>query len=690
MIEEKLLDEFAASLRAEAAEKAAEFPPDAPLASDSALAEAMLEYLEEAGAVTGHDLCPYEDQSGRRPCRIIGYSLADDSTRLDLFTAHAVQPSESNTLSGSELGKLSGWSARFFEYAAKGDTSRFQSNPAAAAAAALIRAELHRIEDVRIFVLTDGKVKDREVEDMIILGRTVETEVWDLERLYRANGEEVSRDRIEVDFKKLMGRPIACLEMRPPPAEYQTFMLILPGEVLFQLYSEFGPRLFEFNVRSFLQATGNVNKGIRKTIEEQPGRFLAYNNGITATADEIEVGTWNGETVIHHLKGLQIVNGAQTTASIHRARVWDKLPIDKVAVSMKLTLVPPTKLQEFVPLIAKFANTQNPIQIADLSASDAFHQKFEALSETTWCPGEETRWFYERARGSYQVARSRNGSTPGKRRDFDLTYPKSQHFGKVDLAKYLMTWWAEPYTVSKGAQKNYAAFMFGLRDRMGEGWEPDRQFFQETIGKALLFKAAQSVVRKAKLQSYGANVVTYMVAKLATDFGSRIDFGRIWETQEISAEMLALFTTWAPLVHSAIVESAGKRNVTEWCKKDGCWEIVRTLELPVADEAPIEFAGAVAETTDNDGPPATSAVAEDPVQICMSYDGVMWGRVIAWAAGHNVEEMDRKVALTLGGYAIDGWRKEPSLKQAIRGVRVLSAARRAGAIGPAVPLNSQA
>src|SRR5262249_357533 len=157
---------------------------------------------------------------------------------------------------------------------------------------------------------------------------------------------------------------------------------------------------------------------------------------------------------IKRLVGLQIVNGAQTTATIHRARKVDKLDISKVAVSMKLTLVEPTKLNEFVPLIARFANTQNPIQIADLSASDRFHHQFEDLSETIWCPGEETRWFYERARGSYQVARSRHGTTLAKRRLFDETYPKTQHFGKTDLAKYLMSWWGLPNVVSKGAQKN--------------------------------------------------------------------------------------------------------------------------------------------------------------------------------------------------------------------------------------------
>ncbi len=675
-IEEQVLTEFADSLRADAAERLDETGVGTTMALDTAIAEVMLGYLEEAGSVPAHDLCPHEDQGVRRPCRILGYSLPDDSTRLELFTGRASQSGSTETLARGEVGRLTGWAARFFDYAVKGDLARFEGDAAAESAAVRIQAELARIEDVRIHVLTDARVRDRAVEDMELHGKRLETEVWDLERLYRVTGEEVSRNRIVLDFPTLIGRPIACLEMRPAPAEYQTFLLVLPGQLVHDLYEKFGAQLFEFNVRSFLQAKGTVNKGIRKTIEEQPGRFLAYNNGLTATADEIEVGTWNGETVIHRLKGLQIVNGAQTTASIHRAKKLDKLSVAEVAVSMKLTLVPKEKLQEFVPLIARFANTQNPIQIADLSASDEFHQKFEALSRTVWCPGEETRWFYERARGSYQVARNRFGSTPSKKREFDSIHPKSQHFGKAELAKYLMTWWGEPHIVSKGAQKNYSSFMYGLGDRFGAGWQPDRTFFQDTISKALLFKAAQVAVRKAKLQSYGANVLTYMVAKLAADHGDMVELGDVWDDQAISTEMTGLFADWAPRIHEVIVESAGKRNVTEWCKKEACWEAVKTSGLSVPQPRPPELGLPGLKVVSSS---SQAAPADSPVSACTSLDAAAWARVMAWAAtSPSVAEYDRKVAHTLSGYAMDGWQKAPSTKQAARGARVIAAAQKSG------------
>ena len=75
----------------------------------------------------------------------------------------------------------------------------------------------------------------------------------------------------------------------------------------------------ELNVRSFLQVSGKVNKGIRTTLIEEPNMFFAYNNGIAATR-KIKFVVEDGVKYIKEIVGFQIVNGGQTTASIHRAK----------------------------------------------------------------------------------------------------------------------------------------------------------------------------------------------------------------------------------------------------------------------------------------------------------------------------------------------------------------------------------
>jgi hypothetical protein len=679
VLEEQLLAELAGRIQAETEDRLTQLDPEAPLARDTALADIMLGYLEEAGLTTEHELCPYEDQSGRNRCRIVGYALPEESTRLELFTALYVDDSLHRRVGRQELGRLCGHAARFFACAASLDFDRFRDNPEALAAIHLISEQLDRIEEVRVHVLTNGIARDRTIEQLHIENRLVQFSVCDIERLQRLASEDVSRDRIEIDFQSLLGRPIACLEMKPAPNEYQTYLLILPGDLIYSLYEEFGPRLFEFNVRSFLQTKGQVNKGLRATLRDEPERFLAYNNGLTATADMIEVGLHHGETVIRKIKGLQIVNGAQTTASIHRAKKVDRFDISRVAVATKLTHVEAPKLSEFVPLIARYANTQNPVQLADLSANNEFHIRLEQLSEKTWCPGEETRWFYERARGAYQVAAARHGTTPAKKREFEFETPKSQRFSKTDLAKYHMSWWRLPHVVSKGAQKNFSAFMVTLRERYPADWQPDADFYRDTVALAILFTAMQSTVRKAKLGSYGAQVVTYMLAKLSADYGDRLDLAAIWENQSLSPELLVMIQSWVPLTHQAIIEGAGRRNVTEYCKKEECWSHIGTLSLPTPVPLPPELAGPQKPSAGIT--PAACTSDTSAIAKCIALDAAAWGKVIAWAsASGNVASFDLKVAHTVSGYALERWQKKPSDKQAQYGARVIEAARRAGVI----------
>lgn len=687
MLEQQLTEEFAKRLNAEITEKLADFDAGAPYAPQLALAEVMLGYMEEAGLVTEHELCPYEDSTGRNRCRISGYALPEDSTRLEIFTAEFVPEDNGTHLGTDALSRLAGRAARFFGYVAERDLTRFAENESVANAARYLADQMKRIEEVRVHILTNALVKDRLINTIEVAGRNVEFSVVDLERLYRASRETITRDRIEVDFTKLLGRPIACLEMKPRPSEYETYLLILPGELIFQLYEEFGSRLFEFNVRSFLQAKGKVNKGLRDTLRSEPERFLAYNNGVTATADEIEAGLYMGEMAIKHVRGLQIVNGAQTTASIHRAKKADKIDISKVALSMKLTLVEPAKLTEFVPLIARYSNTQNVIQVSDLSANNEFHIKIEQLSEQIWCPGEEQRWFYERARGAYQVAAARYGSTPARRKEFERECPKSNRFSKTDLAKFLMSWWLRPQTVSRGAQKNFAIFMAELPERFAENWLPDETFYRQVVSLAVLFRAAQSAIRRAKLQSYGANVLTFMIAKLASDHSSQLDLESVWETQEVSPELICVFEEWAPRIHAAIITGAGRSNVTEWCKKEESWSYIKVLDLPLSDPMPPEILGEGAGI-DEQAPLRETASRlpqstddDNLIGLCCALDGKTWTRIIAWGAENGrVTTFDQRVAHTIAGYALQGWQKRPSIKQARIGARVLRAAAGAGIV----------
>jgi hypothetical protein len=291
-----------------------------------------------------------------------------------------------------------------------------------------IREVRGRLRRVRIFVLTDAVSAARRLPRRQVADLPAEIEVWDLPRLIRSMSVEGGGETIDIDFENSDHgcQPYIRLDSGD---EHSILLMAVPGAVLSELYEEHGGALLEFNVRSFLSVRGKVNKGIRETIAQQPDRFLAYNNGIVVTAESVYERFLPGlGKTVARLNNVQIVNGGQTTATIHDADRRLGADVSRVAVAAKVVIVGSTVRDDMVKQISRFANTQNPMQQADLSANEPFHVAVERLSRSTWCPGGERRWFYERARGQYDVELARQGSTPSRRAKFLKETPKRAAF----------------------------------------------------------------------------------------------------------------------------------------------------------------------------------------------------------------------------------------------------------------------
>src|SRR5699024_5415747 len=121
--------------------------------------------------------------------------------------------------------------------------------------------------------------------------------------------------------------------------DYESYLAVIPGRMLADLYGEYGPKLLEQNVRFFLQNRGAVNRGIRDTIISEPDMFFAYNNGISATASDVVLEENDQGLAIIQVTDLQIVNGGQTTASLFHASRAGKADLSNVFVQMKLSVI---------------------------------------------------------------------------------------------------------------------------------------------------------------------------------------------------------------------------------------------------------------------------------------------------------------------------------------------------------------
>ncbi len=656
---------------------------DAPF-SQEVFTQLILERLEEAGHFDETFPLYQEGRIRNAVYRIDGYAFDEERTRLDLFTTIYSGDLPTVKIPSADVSKALDRALRFASACVDGLASQLEpANTDASDLARLIEAKSDELNAIRIVLLTNGITGTIEPPSDW-RGKPVEFEAYDIVRLFRVLGEGETRADISVDLEALTGRCIPCLHVPAQNDEYDAYLTVLPGDVLSQVYERYGVRLLELNVRAFLGLQGrrSVNAELRRTITEQPSMFLAYNNGIVATVDELDVvSSASGGMEIRSLKGLQIVNGGQTTASLHRARRKDNLSLDHVAVPVKIIKVGGADLSEMVSSISRAANRQNTVQLADFSANDPFHQQIEVLANTTWLEDGKGRWFYERARGSYLAAEQKADYRKADQKTFRLQTPKQRRLSKLDAARYLSAWSELPDKVCLGGQKNFQIFMQRLKDEPPP--PPNQVWFKRLIAIAILYRAAAKKIRSMKFPAYGAQITAYVVAGISHKTGGRLDFDRLWAKQSISPELELLIATWAPQLDVLLRKSARQLNPSEWFKKADCWKEIQT-ELPsLSDPLPPElsYAKTDADLTMVPSTGTHSAADYERIARCMQISSAIWMEVAE--RGQKTGTIHWRVAgicRTMAGYAAGGWDRKPSAKQARPALDAALAVEKAGLV----------
>lgn len=548
--------------------------------TEEVFTEWCAELLEENGFIEGFQPSRWEfaPPANSTQMKVDGFHLADASGENEQSAALFVTcwiPEATETLHvpKKRIESLVSVGLAFLQKAIQADPplhARLEpSDPHSEFARRLweTRSDLHL---VTLHVLINGTVGGGQLDGRWLGDIPVKIEIWDARRLVRIHeGRVEEQDEIVVDFAE--GLP--CVRCPATDGRYEAYLAVMPGVKLAEIYASHGPRILQENVRAFLQLSVSVNKGIRKTLQEEPAAFFAYNNGLSATASAVET-TGSQETLsIRRIRGLQIVNGAQTTGSIHRAWRAGETSLDGVHVPLKLTRVNDDVRGEVVARISRYANSQTAVRLDDLSANHPFHVRLEELSRRIWAPGQGTRWYYERTRGQYNDELARQ-TEKGR---FKRENPSGKRFTKTDVAKYVHSWETKPHLVSLGAQKNFIRFS---TEWLKDDWLPDDGWYRDLVAKAILFEGVSAAVRRMKLPGYGAQVTAYASAIFTARFGGRTNLKRIWETQDLAPATAAWLQEWSRPVYDAIVSTAQGKNVTEWCKKPGCWEALAAISLP--------------------------------------------------------------------------------------------------------------
>lgn len=541
----------------------------------------VMDHMSEIGMTFEPVECHFEGKVGNANLRLSGYALSEESDQLDLFVSLYANVDLPTPVPDSETKTAVEQCLRFLSLCAEGKLApKLDPSSDVRSLAETLQAIYDDLEQIRVYVITDRVAKSKSFKTRDIGGKAVRLEVMDIERLHRHWSEGKPRDELVVDFNEVSGAPLPCVFVPGENDDYDYALTAIPAEALRLLYEKFGARLLEANVRSFLSVKGKgVNAGIQNTLRSAPERFMAYNNGIVIVADEMRLGKpSDGSVGIAWLKGLQIVNGGQTTASIYFAKKkYPDTDLSRVRVPAKIIVMraqDSAKEEALVSDISRFANSQNAVRQSDLSANKPFHVEIEKLSRSVYCPDGVGQWFYERAAGSYNTLLAREGTTPAKLKALKEAIPTARRITKTDLAKYITAWDKKPDIVSLGSQKNFDKFMASLTPADGqEASLPTVADFKAMIAKAKIYRDATKLLRPM-FQAFQANVIAYTVSLVADKLGDRIDLERVWLRQGASPELLTQFAVWAKEVNDALHASSGGKMISEWAKRPECKEAV--------------------------------------------------------------------------------------------------------------------
>lgn len=418
--------------------------------------------------------------------------------------------------------------------------------------------------------------RERETaeKEILIMKRLV-----DLNFLFDVMISQGNRESLVIDFEEKFNYKIEAIKAADEE-NFESYLCVLPADILSQLYKLYSSRLLEKNVRSFLQfRPKSVNAGMRKTLTKDPGKFIAYNNGLTITANNKELETIENKIYIKSLSDFQIVNGGQTTASIYFSQK-DGIDISDVKVMAKINVVKNVseeRLEELISSISRFSNFQTKVSSVDLRSRSIELNKIKALSDSIVTPSGR-KWFFEKSKGEFNT-KLRIAGRSGKAR-IEKEYPKEFRFTKEQLGKYYCSWGDEPYKVKKGGEAIFRKFMEDITSDENRRVIIDRDFYERMIARIILFTSLEAIhgVRKNAIGQLRSAVVPYTISVLYsyTEGNKKNDktfnLAKLWNDERLDDDLATYLKDLMILINDLIKKYAKSDDLGEYSKKKELWE----------------------------------------------------------------------------------------------------------------------
>lgn len=666
------------------------FDPDEAQGREEALFNSISCILTDSANMIMPEWAPFTVRSGKKTVTIHGYEydeeldvltvilLLDCHRKLDLLESW-----ERESCGSADVKKAFADITEVVEMAKEGSLPKLDdADPANRFYSYLIRHANGDSGRLSLSVWTTGELSKEGWKKSEVTG--YHTEVWDASRLETAM--DSGHENLEVDFT-----PYGGIDLLMDDADHidngakggAVLIGKIPGDCLADLYFQHRTRILQQNVRAFLSFSGSVNKGILETVKTEPGRFLAYNNGIATTSSGVILE--KKAPGVYRLNGaadFQIVNGGQTTATLMIAKNERSADLSAIKVPMKLTIVSPQDLCELVPKISKYANSQNKVQDSDFESNNPWLVKLETISRNVWATkdsksdGQRLRWYFERVRGQYNVDLGKE-KTIAQKNSFKAANPPRTKFTKTELAVVAMAWDLEPYMSSLGPQKCFATFakrLSAAREAMGDGsvCEPSEEDFRRLCGIMILRREAMAICREIGIdpQISTSAVSAYAIARISYDMKGKLPWAEIWANQDLPTTVYQALRIAIRGCEAVILREAPKnrKQPSEYAKKAECWSDVASEPINLG------LTGARMHGLDKFSIMDTVRPAElvEADNIFFSLDATDWTTISLSLEKHHDNETYYKLALKMGEFV--EIQKKPTQGQAkilAKGLRLL-------------------
>lgn len=640
---------------------------------DLELTSAILEYITDSGEINAPEYCYFQ----KTRSRITAYDYNDEAESLDLFYLI-----KADTLLGkvnnNKVEKGFNFLASFYREAIDGtllQSPNITVSDEISEIVSLIQSTIGQISQLRLYIITDGLTDPASIpypaenEEQNII---IEFNVWDMQRVYQQHNLRIGKEKIEIDFPTSYNTEIQCLKMSEENPYIDAYLAIIPGETLAKIYKRYQQTLLEKNVRTFLQFKGKVNKGIRRTIREEPDMFFSYNNGISTTASQIEIKEKGRSLFITRLYNWQIVNGGQTTASIAAALNDKDVDLSRIFVPMKVSVTRQTETEaEVVKKISTYANSQTAIRNSDFSANENYLVDLEKYSRTEWIPNGNKRpickWYFERTRGQYldQLAQLSGFNE----KTFRIEYPRQHKITKTDLAKYESAWNQRPFDVCRGAEKNYDLFIAEInRDKP----VITPLYYKHMVAKCILFNEIDECVKTRKLGGHKSKMNAYILSSLSFLSDKQLNLSYIWEHQKVPNEVHEKIEELIEPTWSILTE--GLKISGDWSKKAECWQRLKV----VLGSKITKFSDNMLQPETNDDGSYLNETQQSRISEAESFTPDFWFNLAQWAKSNDqLTPIERKEAFNFGTMRSRN-KSFKSLKQALTALSIVQKAREMG------------